>query len=298
MAVSLGVAGATPRTIPTDATSAVPLAATCVDDAIQYAAAQRHSSRVVHSEAATAAGGPGLTLSTRISPDARSGEIVVTGSDSSPDELALAYARDGRSPARDAALAGLSRASIQRLCTRSTSQQNVTASVAATGQIYDHYCATDNVDDVQWEGCVTRYRNTSETDPSYNYGIDESEAWGFEDSNWPWVGLLVGGVRNSYNTSNVNIIQASPGSTISDVSSCRTMGFGVTVPGYGISASGTVCPAFWKVMKTSVNTVPEYHWVEWHGDEHDQREVEAVSGWAVRSGYGTAHSLIINWQTG
>ncbi len=249
----------------------------------------------------TAAGDVGLTVSEAETTSQVNGKVVTSGSvevrmgdDSNPAALARAYAAANRSVLDDAQAAGLSENSIRHLC-QQQAQPSTTAVVALAsgGAIYASTCSKDNSSQVRWEGCTTRY-SASDTDPSYNYGIDDAFASGEETS--LYAAMTVGGVRNNYNSSYVDITKASPGADLNDVDRCYNATFGVSAAGFGLTAGGTVCPARWDITKTSLSAVPEYHRTEWKGVSYDGREAVALSAIRVRTGKSTGYSLIVNWS--
>jgi hypothetical protein len=185
------------------------------------------------------------------------------------------------------------------LCTQALEDGTLTLVSATGGKIVDSICIHDHVDYVQWDGCVTRYRSTSETDPNWNYGVDEAQAWGHETQGFPtWEDLLYGGVKNVYSTSRVDILKASPGSDITDVGECRTSGFSVGVAGLSVGMSGQVCPSRWNVSRVSTTANPEYHKVRWEGESHNDREADALTAFRYKPGYTTAYNIVIDYKVG
>lgn len=157
-------------------------------------------------------------------------------------------------------------------------------------------CAHDSVGYVQWDGCVTRYRATNDGDPNWNYGIDDAQAHGHE-TNWePWLDLHAGGVRNSYNTSRVDITKAAPGSDMNDLNQCYNQTFGASAGGFGLTSGGTVCPDRWNITRSSLTDVPEYHKVQWEGESNSDREADALTAYRYQPGYSTAYTFYIDWD--
>jgi hypothetical protein len=222
---------------------------------------------------------------------------VVAADDSKPAALARRYAASGRSVVLDAAAAGVSTGFLRHLCAqaRNPGTGRAVAAGAGDGTIFDSICTHDEVDYVEWDACVTRYR-VSDTDVTYNYGIDDAQAWGHETESGFWNDLHSGGVKNSYATTRVDITKASPSSDIPDVDHCYNQSLGVTIAGFGVSSGGTVCPDRWNVTRLGTTAVPEYHKVQWEGETNDDVEAIAVSGYRVAQGYSSSYSITINWD--
>lgn len=226
---------------------------------------------------------------------------ITSGADTSTPEVAgNAYAANGRSVLDDARAAGVGEGLIRKLCAEAL-ENGTFQLMAVTGDstIVDSICVHDHVDYVQWDGCVTRYRAVNDGDPSWNYGVDDAQAYGHETQGFPtWEDLLYGGVKNSYNTSRVDILKASPSSDITDVGECRTSGFSVGVQGFSVGESGQVCPSRWNITRTSTTTVPEYHKTRWEGESHNDREAVALSAFRYKPGYTTAYTITIDYKVG
>jgi hypothetical protein len=193
------------------------------------------------------------------------------------------------------------RQQVSRATADKSSDSSVLATAATTlatagGYIFDSICVSDTSSAVQWDGCVTRYRVTGDTDPTYVYGIDDAQAYGHETACCYWNDLHKGGVKNNYDTSRVDITKAAPSSEITDVKSCYNQTFGLTVAGFGACSGGTVCPDRWDVTRPSVTSVPEYHKVEWQGQTNSDREANAMSGYRLVDGYTAHYSIGINWD--
>jgi hypothetical protein len=197
----------------------------------------------------------------------------------------------------DARAAGVSRGMMHQLCKHAL--ENGEFKLAATtgnSTIVNSLCTSDSSGDVEWDGCVTRYRSTDDGDINWNYGIDDAQAYGHE-TNWePWLDLHKGGVRNNYDTSKVNIVKASPSSDINDVDRCYNETFGASAGGFGITSGGTICPAKWNITRTDLASVPEYHKVQWEGETNGDREAVALSAYRYAPGASNQYSLIINWD--
>lgn len=255
---------------------------------------------------AVAAGDAGLTVTETATPTTAAGDApgsgevsVELGDVSDMAAQANAYRAAGRTVLDDARAAGLSKKFIRGLCqkqiARASSAQTSSASAltAAGGGVYASACAKDTSSQVRWEGCAERH-SVPDSDATYNYGIDDAQASGEETS--VYAALVVGGVRNEYNSSYVDITKASPNADISDVDRCFNSSFGISMAGVGVNAGGTVCPARWDITKTSISAVPEYHRTEWKGMAYDQREAIAISGIRVRAGKSTGYSFHVNWK--
>ncbi|MBA2560626.1 MAG: hypothetical protein H0V07_12230 [Propionibacteriales bacterium] len=229
--------------------------------------------------------------------------------------MAERYAANGRSVVEDARAAGVPPGLLRKLCIEQVDGAAATSSTASTsstaaptssvrnaammsgsGTIFDSICLSDSSDSVQWGGCVTRYRATADSDPNWNYGIDDSQASGHETACCWWNDLHAGGVKNSYDTSRIDITKASPGSDINDLNQCYNSTFGLSVGGFGATTGGTVCPDRWNIARPSMSAVPEYHKVQWEGETNNDRESVAMSGYRVKPGYSSQYSITIYWD--
>lgn len=233
-----------------------------------------------------------------------SGEIEVTFSyDSDPAALATAYESAGRSPVQDAIAAGVNPGLVAKMQARTDAYQQGTQGGIGTaqvndGKIYSSFCVSDSDGNVEMDGCVIRAYDPSDADPNYQYRVDETQGTGKETHDLPWMGLLVAGVKNSYNSSYVTILKISPGSDITDVSECRSQGFGVDIAGFGASISDTVCPDWWDMSKAFSPSIPRYHKVEWKGDSHNDRSADALTLFKISNGKVSNYTLTINWRLG
>lgn len=249
---------------------------------------------------ATVVGGEGLTVNAQANGTDRSISIS-GGDDSNTAKMAKAYSAAGRSVLDDARAAGVGKGLIRKLCKQALADGTFKLAATASGSytIVNSICVSDSVSYVEWDGCTVRYRATADGDPNWNYGIDDSQAYGHETVGFPtWEDLLVGGIRNLYDTGNVDIVSAKPSSDITDVSECRSASFGASAGGFGISEGTTICPSRWNITRTSVTAVPEYHKVQWEGESHNDREAMALSAYRYRPGLSTAYTLTINYKVG
>lgn len=251
-------------------------------------------------------GGPGTQVE---SVTDNAGELVaITVAANSDDDLraqAEAYRSQGRSTLRTARASGMSAAALERLSRHLSSVsaggdpsdaaqartgipwRAPTATSVATsgsGNIYDSICINDTSDKLEWDGCVTRYRS-NDSDPDYNYGIDDAYASGHETHWYPTFDLEKGAVKNIYNTSQVNLTKMSPGADINDVNHCYSVSLGGSAAGFGVSGGGTVCPDRWDITRDTDGAVRS-HKVEWQGETNDDREAAGITSWRVKVGTG------------
>jgi hypothetical protein len=264
--------------------------------------------RVTAPDGSRVVGPEGLTVKvTRATGETgSSGTIQVTmPNDRDAAALAEAYKRAGRSPVADAIAAGVSPALVEKMRVRTAAYQRGRIDPVGIGPayvyggpavIYSSFCVYDNSGAVDWSGCTIRSYDSSDTDPSYSYRIDESQATGHETEWFAWLALERGGIENRYNTNRVTILQISPSSDI-NVASCTTQGLGFVIAGFGVSVTETLCPDRWDITR-DYTSVPRYHKVEWQGDSHDDRSADALTGFKLQDGYDSSMSLWINWQTG
>lgn len=251
--------------------------------------------RVVSANGTVAVGSPGITISDS------TGSAVSSSSVSTPDdgsktvqEMADAYAASGRSTIKDTINMGGSDSFVRYLRNHPTT---VTDASTQSGRVYDSICVQDNSDAVDWAGCVTRYL-VSDSDPSYNYGIDVAQATGHETSDYYWNDLHLGGVVNFHRAHVGQITSIAPGSDINNVSQCYNSGFNVTAFGFGAGTSGTVCPEWWDMDRVLGPAYPAYHRVDWRGESNADREAVAATGFRKMSQYwlpGT-YALGIRWD--
>lgn len=251
-----------------------------------------------------AVGGRGLTVTSTVSSTGSDGSaeaadaveaVVTTGDDSDQEAMAKDYAARGRSVLKDAQAAGVGEGLLRDLCEDALAKGDVALSAAGDGTIFDSVCVHDDTDAVEWDGCATRYR-VEDNDASWNYGIDDSQAHGHETACCYWNDLHKGGVKNRYESSYVDIIKGSPGSDITDVSSCYSQSFGLTVAGFGASTGGTICPDRWDITWPGQSSGTESIKTEWQGETNSDRQAVSLAGYRVKPGHSTSYSIVINWD--
>lgn len=255
----------------------------------------------VTSEHGVAVGGNGLQIrDTTTSPDGLSGETeVIAGDDSDTEALAKAYAAQGRSVLKDAEAAGVNPGLVRKLCRNALADGDLKlAATTGSGKIIGSHCAHDDVDYVEWDACVTRYRVTDDGDPYWVYGVDDAQAWGHETACCWWNDLHKGGVKNNYGSNYLDVIKASPSSDINDVDRCYNSTLGVTAAGFGVTSGTTICPERWNITRTDNYGTPVYHKTQWEGETNDDREAAALTAYRLRPGYTAQYSLWINWDVG
>lgn len=247
-----------------------------------------------------AVGDKGLSIKdVATSPDGRTGAAQVSmGDDADSEALGRAYAAQGRSVLKDAEAAGVNPGLIRKLCRNALANGELELSAATTGSgtIIGSFCANDNTDAVEWDGCVTRYRVDNDGDPNWVYGVDDAQAWGHETSCCIWNDLHKGGVKNNYNSNYLDVTQASPSSDIPDVDRCYNQTLGVSAAGFGLTSGSQICPDRWNISRTDNYGTPVYHKTQWEGETNDDREAGAVTAYRIRPGYSSQYSIVVNWD--